>query len=123
MITVPLTHGIAGHMTATVRMPTAGDIYAALLDAEKAMMVPVGVDGAGAPVVEPALIVSPTLADYHGLRRAVSIGPWSAPLESEIFDKLHSDDLRALQEARGRLEQAAFEVARRGRFDQAGAGD
>lgn len=123
MIKITLKHGIAGHTDAVVRLPTAGDIYAALLDAEKAMMVPVGVDANGKQVLEPALIVSPSLADYHGLRRCVSIGPWSAPLEAEIFDKLHSEDLDELQRARGHLEKSVFEVAQRGRTDQAGAGD
>ncbi len=113
--------GQISHTIAVLREPSAGDVIDASMDAEKVVMVPTGVDGAGHAVMEPQLVTSPTLVGINVLRRQiVRIGAIDGPLERELLDKLSPTDLNLLQAKAQELEAASIEVAQRGRADHAG---
>jgi phage FluMu protein gp41 len=110
--------GDVANVDVVLRDPTAGDVIDSNVDAEKVVLVPIGVDGSGQPVVEPQLVVSPTLVAINVLRRQiVSIGTISGPLERNMIDKLSPADINLMHKKAEELEKASMEVTQRGRSD------
>lgn len=126
--TVALAVGIAigGNRCteAVMRDATVDDILHATANAERLVMVPVGVDDDGKPVHEPQLVVSPTECGINTLcRQIVRIGKLQGPFSREMLNQLAPQDVNLLQRAVQQREQAALQaVAQRGRNDSAGAG-
>lgn len=108
---VPLENGFKVgdkvHAEAELRLPTAGDIIDAGVDAERAVFTPQGW----------VLLSSPTLIAQHVLcKQIVRIGEHQGPLTLAELKLLSARDLQLLQEAADALDQAlATALTARGR--------
>ena len=91
-----------------------------LTDAEKILMVPVGTDESGNPILDPQLISSPALMSMSVLKASVKqIGEFTAPIPDEIWEKLSRDDINLMMQKMDEFETALLAVAQRGRSDPA----
>jgi len=106
---------------AELRELTAADIFAAQEAAEKLVYTP-SKDGQ----LEPGMVTSPARFGQELLRRqVVRIGDVQAKdISADVFGRLHSLDLAALEKAAHDLEQAAIKAveraSERGRSDAVG---
>jgi phage FluMu protein gp41 len=117
-VTVDLKHGLTigdkTHTRAVLKEATAGDVIDATEESEKLVPTPDGYE----------LIASNTLVGANLLRRQiVSIGDYKGPLSLAELKKLHPSDLNLLNTNASLLEDAAIEVAKRGRHETSGSGD
>lgn len=107
---------------AEIRELTAADIFAAQEESERLVFAP-NQDGH----MEPQMVTSPARFGQALLRRQlVRIGQVQAKdISPEVFGRLHSLDLAALEGAANDLEQAALasikRTTERGRDDEVGA--
>ena len=107
-LTQGLTIGDVRHTAAVVREITTGDMLEASEESEKLVYTKNGAE----------LMASPTKIGVHLLRRQiVKIGDHAGPLTLQEIKKLSSHDFNCLQARAQELENAALEVATRGRSD------
>lgn len=102
------------HTVVTLKLPSAGDIIDAGVEAERAVLTEQGY----------VLLMSPTLTAQHVLRRQiVCIGTHPGPLTLSELKKLSADDLQLLQLKAEGLDGALLKALEsRGRSEAPGEG-
>ena len=117
--------GSQQHNHCRLKENTVGMLRECYQKSQQVVLVPVGTDNNGEPVLDPQLLCNPQLMSLESLRlRIDKLGDLDMPLDEDIFNRLSEKDLELMQQQADVLDGLAInrELADRGKSDSASAG-